>query len=86
MFFFRIPAQVDSEFPRALLILLSPPHPSYELHPEDPLEVDNVPFEFCIAGFTRILFGSMRKMKREMMVVEAFVLFFPVTIELNGGS
>ena len=33
-----------------------------------------------------MMFGLLRKMRREMMVVEAFVLFFPVTLELNGGS
>ena len=26
------------------------PPPSYELHPEDPLEVDTVPFGCCIEG------------------------------------
>ena len=33
-----------------------------------------------------MMFGLQRKMKRKMMVVEAFVLFFPATPELNGGS
>ena len=28
--------------------------------------------------------GLLSKMKSKMMVVEAFVLFFPVTLELNG--
>ena len=32
-----------------------------------------------------MMFGLLRKTKRKMMVVEAFVLFFPVTLELNGG-
>ena len=32
-----------------------------------------------------MMFGLLRKMKRKMMVVEAFVLFFSVTTELNGG-
>ena len=30
-------------------------------------------------------FGLLSMMKRIMMVAEAFVLFFPVTPELNGG-
>ena len=50
----RIPAKVYSAFPRALLIF-SPP--SYEVHPEDPLEVDTVPFGFWIAGVNRMMFG-----------------------------
>ena len=33
-----------------------------------------------------MMFGLLRKMKRKVMVVEAFVLFSPVTPELNGGS
>ena len=33
-----------------------------------------------------MMFGLLRKIKREMMVVEVFVLFFPVTPELNSGS
>ena len=33
-----------------------------------------------------MMFGLLRKTKRKMMVVEAFVLFFPVTLELSGGS
>ena len=33
-----------------------------------------------------MMFGFMRKMNRKMMVVEEFVLFFPVAPELNGGS
>ena len=32
-----------------------------------------------------MMFGFLNKMKREMTVVEAFVLFFSVAIELNGG-
>ena len=32
------------------------------------------------------MYCLLRKMKRKMMVAEAFVLFFPVTSELNGGS
>ena len=32
------------------------------------------------------MFGLTSKIKREMMVAELFVLFFPVTFELNGGS
>ena len=80
--FSRIPAKVDSALPRALLILS---HPSYGLHPKDPLEVDTVSFGCCIAGFTIMMFGFLRKMTRKMMVVEAFVLFFNVTLELNGG-
>ena len=33
-----------------------------------------------------MMFGLLRKMKRKMMVAESFVLFFPVTLEINGGS
>ena len=33
-----------------------------------------------------MMFGLLRKMKRKMMVVEAFLVFYPVTPELNGGS
>ena len=32
-----------------------------------------------------MVFGLTRNMKRKMMVDEAFVLFLPVTPELNGG-
>ena len=32
-----------------------------------------------------MIFGLVRKTKRKMMVAEAFVLFFLVTLELNGG-
>ena len=78
----RIPAKVGSAFPRALLIL---PPPSHEFHPKEPLEVDTVPFECSIAGITRMVFSFMRNMKSKMMVAEAFVLFFTVTLEINGG-
>ena len=64
---------------------MTPPPPYYELHTEDPLEVDTVPFGFFIEGVTTMMFGLMRKIKSKMMVAEAFVLFFPVTLELNGG-
>ena len=33
-----------------------------------------------------MMFGLLRKMKKKMMVAEAFFLFFPVTLEINGGS
>ena len=33
-----------------------------------------------------MIFGLLSNMKRKMMVVEAFVLFSPVTPELNDGS
>ena len=56
------------------------------MHPKDPLEVDTVSFGCCIAGVTRMMFGLMRKIKRKIMVDEAFVLYFPVTSELNGGG
>ena len=32
-----------------------------------------------------MMFGFLKKMKRKMMSDEAFVLFFPVTLETNGG-
>ena len=33
-----------------------------------------------------MMFGLLRKMKRKIMVAEAVVLFFLVTLELIGGS
>ena len=33
-----------------------------------------------------MIFGFLRKTKKKIVVAEAFVLFFPVTLELNGGS
>ena len=33
-----------------------------------------------------MMFGLLRNMKRKMIVAEAFVLFFLVKNELNGGS
>ena len=33
-----------------------------------------------------MMFSFLRKMKRKMMVVEEFVLFLLVTLEINGGS
>ena len=80
---FRIPAKLDSVFPRALL---TPPPLFYELYPEKPLEVDTVKFECGIAGVIIMMFGFLRNMKREMMVFEAFFVFFTVTLELNGRS
>ena len=56
------------------------------LHPEDPLELDRVPYECSVAGITRIMFGLLMKMKRKMMVIDACVFFFLVTLTLNGGS
>ena len=32
------------------------------------------------------MFGLLRNMKRKMMVAEAFVLFFTVTLKINGGG
>ena len=37
-------------------------------------------------GVTRMMFRFLRKMKRKMTVAEVFVLFFPITLEINGGS
>ena len=62
------------------------PPPSYELHPKDALEVGTVPFGRCVAGFTRMMYFFLRKNKMKMMVSRAFVLLFPGTTELNGGS
>ena len=81
--FFRIYAKVDSSLPRALFIISST---LLSAASKDPLEVDTAQFGRCIAGVTRMMFGFMRKTKRKMVVVEAFVMFFPVTIELNGVS
>ena len=33
-----------------------------------------------------MMLGMLMKMKRKMMVAEEFVLFLPVSTELNGGS
>ena len=33
-----------------------------------------------------MMFGVLSNMKRKMMIAEAFVLFSPVTTELNDGS
>ena len=49
------------------------------------MKVNLVPYECSVAGLTRIIFGLLRKMKSKMMVVEAFVLFLLVALELNGG-
>ena len=69
---FFIPAKVDSAFPRYLLIL----YPTlYELHPKDRLEVDTVPFGCYIAGLYGMIYGLLRKSKRNIMVSEAFVFF-----------
>ena len=56
------------------------------MHPENLLEVGTVPFECYIGGVTRIMLGLLRNMKRKMMVVEAFVLFFSMSISehING--
>ena len=56
------------------------------MNPDDPLEIDTVPFGFCIVRVTGMMFGFMRKMKREIIFAESFVLFFPVAPELNSGS
>ena len=56
------------------------------MHPVEPLKFDTVPFECYIVELIIMMFGLLRKMKREMMVAEAFVLFVPVTLENNGGS
>ena len=32
------------------------------------------------------MFSFLRNMKKKMMVAEAFVLFFLVTLEVNSGS
>ena len=80
----QIPAKVDSKYPRALLILS--PNPPMKLHPQYPLEGYTVLFGCCISGVTRMVSGLVRNMKRKIMVAENFVLFFPVTLELNVGS
>ena len=77
------PCQGRSIIPKSFVHYLPPP--SYELHPEEPLEVDTVPFGLCIEGVARMMLGFLRKKKREMMVAESFVLFFTVKPELNGG-
>ena len=33
-----------------------------------------------------MMFGLLRKTRQKMIVADEFVLFFPVTPELNGGS
>ena len=82
--FFSNPCQGRFIIPKRFVDSL--PTPSYELNPEYPLEVDTVPFGCCISGVNIMIFGLPRKTKRKMMVFEGFVLFFPVILELNGGS
>ena len=49
-------------------------------------EVDSVTFGCFIVGATRMMFGFMRNMKRNILIVEVFVLFFLVEPETNSGS
>ena len=84
IFFFLNPCQGRFVTPKSFVD--PPPLPSYAIHTKNSLEDDTVPFGCCILGVTRMMFGFLKKMKRKMMFVEAFVLFPPVTLELNGGS
>ena len=61
------------------------PPPSYELHTEDPLDVNTVPFECCVAVKKNDVWFSEED-EEENGFFEAFVLFFPVTLDISGGS
>ena len=61
------------------------PH-TYKLHPEGPLEVDDVPLGNIIAELTGRMFSLMRNMKIKFMVGVAFALFVPAPIANIGGS
>ena len=78
------PFQGRFRIPKSFVDSLSPPY--YELHIKEPLAVDTVPLGRCIAGVARIMIGLLRKAKKKIMVAETFVLFSPVTPEINGGS
>ena len=82
--FFGIPSTVDSASPRALLIL--PPPPSDDLHTKEPLKVYAISLGRPIAEIPRMIYCLLRSMKSKLMAEEAFVMFFPVTLEINGGS
>ena len=83
MFFSSNPCQGRFRITKIFVDSISPP--SYELHPEDPLKVNGVPFDCSVAGLTIMVFSFLWKMKRKIMVAEAFVLFLSVTIGINGG-
>ena len=82
--FFSNPCQGRFRIPKSSVDSLPPP--SYDLQPKYPLEIDTVTFVICIARVIRMMYCLLSNTKRKMMVAEAFVLFFPVTPELNGGS
>ena len=44
------------------------PHPTYKFHPEDPLEIDDVPLGRLIAEFPRMMYTLLSNMKSKMMV------------------
>ena len=44
------------------------------MHPGDPLKINRVPFEFSVAGVTRMMFSFLQKTKRKIRVAEDFVL------------
>ena len=70
--------------PKSFVDSLSPP--SDDLHPKEPLKVYAITLARPIAEIPRMIYCLLRSMKIKLMVEEAFVMFFPVTLEINGGS
>ena len=60
-------------------------HPTYNFHPEDPLEADYVPLGLLIAELTRMMFALLSNKKRKLMDGVAFLLFVPTKIARHGG-
>ena len=72
--------------PNTFVDYLPPPPPTYKFHPEDPLEVDDVPLRILMAEFPRMIFALIRNMKSKFMVGLLFSMFVTNTILYNGGS
>ena len=66
-------------------IVVSIPHPTYELHPQYPLEVDDIPPGRIISELPIMMFALLINMKRKLIVGVAFFLFVPTAISHNGG-
>ena len=54
----------------------SPPPPSDDLHPKDPLKVYAIPLGRPIADIPRMIYCLLRSMKSKLMVDEAFAMIF----------
>ena len=81
----KYPLECSHSLSSPRYLSISPP-PTYKLHPKYPLEVDAVPLGRIIAEFPRMIFSSLKKMKRKLMVGVDFVLFVITAIAQNGGS